>query len=120
MYVGFKVILKSKLLTDAEVMGGGGSIPRRNFSRSLKQVLTVPVPKAWKEKGLQINISDLLRCLCSQTSGAWHSQFACLFEELQILTYTGCSWSLSSEESLACHTYCDTRHPFIMVISEDP
>ena len=24
MYVGFKVILKSKLLTDAEVMGGGG------------------------------------------------------------------------------------------------
>ena len=24
MYVGFKVILKSKLLTDAVVMGGGG------------------------------------------------------------------------------------------------
>ena len=29
-------------------------------------------------------------------------------------------WSLSSEGSLACHTYCDTRHPFIMVISEEP
>ena len=29
-------------------------------------------------------------------------------------------WPLSSEGSLACHTYCDTWHPFIMVISEDP
>ena len=29
-------------------------------------------------------------------------------------------WPLSSEGSLACHTYCDTEHPFIMVISEDP
>ena len=28
--------------------------------------------------------------------------------------------SMSSEGSLACHTYCDTEHPFIMVISEDP
>ena len=30
------------------------------------------------------------------------------------------SWNfLSNEGSLACHTYCDTGHPFIMVISED-
>ena len=29
-------------------------------------------------------------------------------------------WSLSIEGSLACHTYCDTGHPFIMFISEDP
>ena len=29
-------------------------------------------------------------------------------------------WPLSSEGSIACHTYCDTGHPFIMVISEDP
>ena len=39
-------------------------------------------------------------------------------EGLQILTYTwhsGCS-----EGYLACNTYCDTSHPFIMVISEDP
>ena len=28
--------------------------------------------------------------------------------------------ALSSEGSLAYHTYCDTGHPFIMVISEDP
>ena len=27
---------------------------------------------------------------------------------------------LSSRGCLACHTYCDTGHPFIMVISEDP
>ena len=26
---------------------------------------------------------------------------------------------LSSEGSLGCQTYCDTRHPFIMVMSED-
>ena len=30
------------------------------------------------------------------------------------------SWQLSSEGSLACHTYCDTGQPFVMVISEDP
>ena len=30
-----------------------------------------------------------------------------------------CSWPLSSEGSFACHTYCDTGHPFIMIISED-
>ena len=29
------------------------------------------------------------------------------------------SWPLSSESFLACHSYCDTRHPFFMVISED-
>ena len=40
-------------------------------------------------------------------------------EEMQILTYARHLWSLSSEGSLACHTYCDTEHPFIMVISED-
>ena len=39
---------------------------------------------------------------------------------LQILTYARHLWPLSSEGSLACHTYCDTGDPFIMVISEDP
>ena len=39
---------------------------------------------------------------------------------LQIFTYARHSWPLSSEVSLACHTYCDTVHSFIMVISEDP
>ena len=41
-------------------------------------------------------------------------------EGLKFLTYAGHSLPLSSEGSLACHTYCDTGHPFIMVISEDP
>ena len=41
-------------------------------------------------------------------------------EGLEILTYARHSWSLSSEGSLAWHTYYDTGHPFIMVISEDP
>ena len=40
-------------------------------------------------------------------------------EGLQISTYARHSWPLSSEGSLACHTYCDTGHPFIMVIFED-
>ena len=39
---------------------------------------------------------------------------------LQIMTYVRHLWPLSSERSLACHTYYDTRHPFIMVISENP
>ena len=38
-------------------------------------------------------------------------------EGLQILTYARHSWPLSSERSLACHTYCDREHLFIMVIS---
>ena len=29
-------------------------------------------------------------------------------------------WPLSSEGSLACHSYCYTGHPFTMVISNDP
>ena len=32
------------------------------------------------------------------------------------LTYTRNSWPLSGEGSLACNIYCDTGHPFIMVI----
>ena len=40
-------------------------------------------------------------------------------EGLQILTFTRHSWPLNSESCLACHTYCDTGHSFIMVISED-
>ena len=37
-------------------------------------------------------------------------------EGLQILTYAQHPWPLSSEGSLACHTYCDKGHPFIMVL----
>ena len=41
-------------------------------------------------------------------------------EGLQILIYAWQLWPLSGEGSLASHTYFDTGHPFIMVISEDP
>ena len=41
-------------------------------------------------------------------------------EGLQVLTCARHSWPLSNEGSLVCHNYCDTGHPFIMVISEDP
>ena len=38
-------------------------------------------------------------------------------EGLQILTYARHSWPLSSEGSLACHTYWNMGHLFTMVIS---
>ena len=41
-------------------------------------------------------------------------------ERLQILAYVRYLGPLGSDVSLLCHTYCDTGHPFIMVISEDP
>ena len=41
-------------------------------------------------------------------------------EGLHILTYARHSWPLSNESSLACHTYCNTGYPFLMVISENP
>ena len=34
-------------------------------------------------------------------------------EGLQIFTYARHLWPLSSEVLLACHTYCDTEHPFM-------
>ena len=52
-----------------------------------------------------------------------------LHMETSTLLTKGCKfWPIQSthghgavhEGSLACHTYCDTWHPFIMVISEDP
>ena len=69
----------------------------------------------------------------------WYSVIVCLFawgfsshsrifhsygdvtitgEGLQILPNARHLWPLSGEGSLACHTYCETGHPFIMVISE--
>ena len=41
-------------------------------------------------------------------------------EGLQILTCARHSWPLSSEGYLAFHIYCDTGHPFLVVISKDP
>ena len=60
--------------------------------------------------------------VCSSHSRVFHSygDVTISGEGLQILTYARHLWPLSSENSLAFHTYYDTVHPFIMVISEDP
>ena len=48
----------------------------------------------------------------------WYWDITIASEWLQILTYSRHSWPLSSEGSLARHTFCDTGHPFIIVISD--
>ena len=64
----------------------------------------------------------LFVCSFSTHSRIFHSfgDVTAAGERLQILIYVRHLWPLRSEGSLACHTYCDTGHPFIMVISEDP
>ena len=58
----------------------------------------------------------------SSHSRIFHSQgdVSITGEWLQILTFARQLLPFSSEGSLACHTYCDMGHPFIIVISEDP
>ena len=64
----------------------------------------------------------LLLCGLSSDSRYFHSygDVAITFEGLQILSYDRHPWPLNSEGYLACHTYCDTAHPLILVNSEDP
>ena len=58
----------------------------------------------------------------SSHSGICHSyrDVTITGDGLKILTNARHSWPLSIEGSVACHTYCNTGHPFIMLISEDP
>ena len=69
-----------------------------------------------------INIHNLFVCGCTSHWIVFHpyGDVTIINERLQILTYTRHSWQLGSKGSLTCHTYCDTGHLFIMVISEDP
>ena len=94
------------------------------------------------EKGMAIHLHKLVYPFSKNTSFkfCWQWSF-CLFvwslsshsrifhsygavtitiEGLQILIFARQSWPLTSEGSLVCHTYCDIRHSFILVISEDP
>ena len=80
-----------------------------------------------KESGLRIRVKFILKksiiCLFGVFLSHWkifHSfgDVNIAGEGLQILTYAWNLWPLSSEGSLACHTYCDTGHP--LIISEDP
>ena len=101
-----------------------------------------------KERTLTRNAYDLIFCLNGrlrrvsyfrQSTYQTEDLFVCLFvvlvplelfylygdviitgKGLQILIYARHSWPWSSEGSYACYTYCDTGHPFIMVISDDP
>ena len=62
------------------------------------------------------HVNTLAICLF----GIFHSfgDVTIVGEGLHIFTFARYVWSLSSEGYLACHTICDTGHPFIMVISE--
>ena len=64
----------------------------------------------------------LFVCGLSSHSRIFHSfgDVTITDERLQILTNARQLWPLSSECSLACHTYYDTGHPFMMVISDNP
>ena len=75
-----------------------------------------------KEFALQENKAKEKFLMESVKSGIFHSfwEFNIAGERLHILTYARHLLPLSSEGSLARHTYCDTGYPFIMVISEDP
>ena len=62
--------------------------------------------------------------VCSFHSRIFHSygDVAITGERMQILTNARHVRPLSSEGSLACHTHCDTGHPFIITvfIFDDP
>ena len=69
--------------------------------------------KGWNAKGLFV-------CCCFLSHSRilhFYGDATIIGEGLQMLTYAR---NLSNKSSIACHTYCDTGHPFIMVISEDP
>ena len=65
-----------------------------------------------------------VECLCVSFFGGFRPtrEFFTHMETspLPLKGYVRHSWSLCSDGSLACHTYCYTGHPFIMTISEDP
>ena len=65
-------------------------------------------------------LSNLLKWVKIRIVGLFlWSFYSPIRERLQILALAWHLWPLSSKGSLACYTYCDTGHSFIMVISED-
>ena len=73
-----------------------------------------PGSHEWKQSALAFNVCLFVYCLSSR-SRIFHSygDVTITGERLQILTYTRRLRPLSSEGSLACHTCCDTGHPFL-------
>ena len=65
---------------------------------------------------LRLHVGMFGWLVCCLTS---RSRIFCWYEDvigLQISTYTRHLWPLSSGGSFACHTYCDTRHPYILLL----
>ena len=91
-------------------------------NRKLKYIKIFDKQNNFKSSKIQVWVDQvriLFVCLfvwgLSSHSRTFHSYGDVIItgEGLQILTYAQHSWPLSSESSLACHTYCDTGHPFI-------
>ena len=94
---------------------------------TLKQITRIDVYHEWYQWCTFLASSCHYVCLFVWSLSS-HSRIFHLFwdvtivgEGLQILTYARHIWLLSSEGSLACHTYCDTYGPSVYNgISEDP
>ena len=75
-----------------------------------------------------VYLETYLTNLCLFVCGSWsfskifHSYGVVTFtgDGLQIFIYTEHLWPLSTDGSLACHTYCDTGYPFTLVIIDKP
>ena len=93
-----------------------------NSLASYTSVLNRFRSQVWPEQRALTRVLLLLvwGLLCHSRLFHYYRDVTITGDGLQILTYARHSWPLSSEVSLACHTYCDTGHPLIMVISEDP
>ena len=77
-----------------------------------------------RRKAVKLDFMKRTKMFCLFVWGfAFHSR---IFDSYRGVTITGKGVRIftytrhSSKGSLACHTCCDTEHPFIMVISGDP
>ena len=83
----------------------------------VRAILVLALPSSWIQ-----HLSDLFfGCfLCPTREFFTHMETSplpvkgCKFWQV----YARHLWPLSSEDSLPCHIYCDTGHPFIMVVRD--
>ena len=76
--------------------------------------------KVWKNDMLNILINFSVWLFAFLESFTHMDTSSLPLNGCKFLTYTWHSWPANSEGSLACHTYCDTGHSFILLISENP
>ena len=101
----------ASLITMTSAIHSGCSLPPTIPKRTK---LIIPSPSQTPPP-IQCHLIYILVSLCHL-----YGEVTITGEGLQILTYAQHLWPLSSEDSLACHTYWDTGHLFIMIVSEDP